>query len=81
MLPIGHPRVYMYHRHQQAIHVSTVRAQRPPKVNRGFLDDTDDEEDEEYEEEGKFAIYVLPLYEKNFNYVSSSCVIARRILL
>ena len=41
----------------------------------------DDEGDEEYEEEGKFSIYVVPLYEKMFDYVSSSCVIARRILL
>ncbi len=46
-------------------HVSTVRTERPPKVNRCFLDDTDDENDEEYEEEGKFAIYVVPLYEKH----------------
>jgi hypothetical protein len=61
--------------------VSTVRTQRPSEVIRCFLDDTDDGDDEGYEKEGKFAIYVVPLYEKSFAYVSSSCVRARQILL
>ena len=61
--------------------LSTVRAQRPPKANRCFLDDTDDEDDEEYEEQGEFAIYFVPLYETSFYYVSSSCVRAQQILL